>query len=74
MAERTIGEAVESCLGDCRARKLADSTITSYAKTLEHLQTFCEDGGPRFIEELDLGVLRVRDAQVKSHRFPLLCA
>ncbi|MEK7752189.1 MAG: tyrosine-type recombinase/integrase, partial [Acidobacteriota bacterium] len=53
---RTIGEAIESYLGDCRARKLAESTARSYSKTLEHLKTFCDGAGVHNIQEVDLGL------------------
>ncbi len=53
----TIRGAVESYLGDCRARNLAASTLVSYQQTLEYLTAFCEARGRRDITALDLGVL-----------------
>jgi site-specific recombinase XerD len=54
---RTVSDAVESYLSDCRARKLAAGTIRRYTEALKHLKAFCEGGGVESIEELDLGVL-----------------
>src|SRR5215813_714590 len=42
---------IESYLGDCRARNLADSTITSYEKTLEHLEVFCRGRAAAHIDQ-----------------------
>ena len=54
---RSLSDAVESYLGDCRARNLAESTITSYRKTLEYLTDFCKGNELRQIQEVDLGIL-----------------
>jgi hypothetical protein len=37
-----IGKAFESYFGDCRRRKLADSTIISYHVTLDFFEAFCK--------------------------------
>jgi site-specific recombinase XerD len=36
-----ISEAIESYIEDCRARRLAESTVRSYQKTLHHFEAFC---------------------------------
>jgi site-specific recombinase XerD len=53
----SVADAINSYLGDCRARNLADSTIGSYVKTLEHLSTFCTSKGIRAMDGIDLGAL-----------------
>jgi integrase/recombinase XerD len=50
--ERTIDSAVASYLEDCRTRKLADNTVTSYTKTLDHLMAFLP-GKPLNAVDLD---------------------
>ena len=54
---RTVAQAIESYLGDCQARNLAESTRVSYGKTLEHFRAFCEKAGVRYVEEIDLATL-----------------
>jgi integrase/recombinase XerD len=51
-----VRKACDSYLADCRSRKLAESTITSYSKTLEHLAEFCSRKGVWSIEECGLPV------------------
>lgn len=53
----TVKQAIESYLGDCRARKLAESTLTSYGKTLEHFQAFCDRTGVKYVQEITLTTL-----------------
>jgi site-specific recombinase XerD len=53
-ATPTLAEAIASYLGDCRARDLQDSTLTSYEKALQHLQDFCPGRGA---DQIDLAVL-----------------
>lgn len=53
----TLAGAIESYLGDCRARRLKTSTITSYRKTLDHLLAFCESRSRLNIASLDLALL-----------------
>jgi len=52
-----LSQAIESYLGDCRARRLAESTVRSYSKTLEYLTAFCAARDVRNMGELDLGLL-----------------
>jgi integrase/recombinase XerD len=52
-----LAGAVTSYLGDCRARNLSDSTLRSYAKTLEHLSAFFAERGITLIQDIDLGTL-----------------
>jgi hypothetical protein len=56
-AARTVSDAIESYLGDCKARKLADSTVYGYRKVLTHLEAFCGLAGVQFIEDLDLATI-----------------
>lgn len=49
-----LSGAIKSYLGDCAARNLAPSTISSYQKTLEHLMGFRGDLG---MDEIDLSFL-----------------
>lgn len=56
-AAKPVREAVQSYLGDCRARNLAPSTVVSYTKTLEHLQSFCDPKDARYMQEISLGTL-----------------
>ncbi len=53
----TVEHAIESYLGDCRARKLAASTITSYGKTLEHFRAFCDGAAIKYVQEITLTTL-----------------
>lgn len=59
----TVGAATglhasfDSYIGDCCARNLKQSTITSYEKTLEHLEAFCRARGVLHVDHLDLGLL-----------------
>jgi len=53
----SVADAIASYLGDCQARNLADSTVESYSKTLEHLSTFCASRGIRAMDGIDLGEL-----------------
>jgi len=53
----TLVSAINSYLGDCRARNLTKSTVVSYSKTLEHLSGFCAAAGLSLIQDIDLGVL-----------------
>ena len=53
----SIADAINSYLGDCRARNLAGSTIEGYTKTLEHLVDFCASKGIRAMDGIDLGAL-----------------
>jgi len=48
-----MADAVDAYLNDCRARKLAASTIISYTNTLGHLKTYF--GGKR-IDQIDVPV------------------
>ncbi|MGA2772312.1 MAG: site-specific integrase [Bryobacteraceae bacterium] len=52
-----VDECVQSYLGDCRARNLADSTVRSYTKTLAHLSAFCASRGIHAMDGIDLGAL-----------------
>ena len=52
-----VADAISSYLGDCRTRRLAGSTIVSYAKTLEHFQQFSDKYKVRHIAEIDLAAL-----------------
>lgn len=52
-----VPEAITSYLADCRTRRLAVSTVRSYAKTLEYFERFCEAVKARHIAEVDLAVL-----------------
>src|ERR1039458_9097804 len=54
---RSLAGAMELYLSDCRARKLKESTIISYGKTLDHLKAFMESLGLRSVEDIDLEVL-----------------
>jgi integrase/recombinase XerD len=49
-----LEKAVDIYLKDCRARELAESTIESYEKTLEHLTNFRPGA---HVDEVDLGFL-----------------
>jgi integrase/recombinase XerD len=53
----SIADAISSYLGDCRARNLANSTVESYSKTLEHLSAFCSSRSVRAMDGIDLGTL-----------------
>jgi site-specific recombinase XerD len=53
----TLGDSIDSYLGDCRARNLKGSTITSYEKTLEHLKAFCQGRGAVQVDQIDLALL-----------------
>ena len=53
----TVTEACEAFLADCRRRNLTAPTIRSYAKTLEHLRTYCEAAEVALIDEVDQGIL-----------------
>jgi len=48
--------ACDAYLADCRSRKLAESTITSYGKTLEQFKAFCLSRGMPSVEECDLAL------------------
>ena len=52
-----VPDAIASYLADCRTRRLAESTVRSYAKTLEYFERFCEAVKARHIAEVDLAVL-----------------
>src|ERR1700757_1661455 len=39
----SLDKAVGAYLDDCRARRLAESTVESYEKTLDHLKAFFPD-------------------------------
>jgi integrase/recombinase XerD len=52
-----LAHACDAYLNDCRSRKLADSTLASYGKTLDHLKAFCTSKGIRSIEECELAQL-----------------
>lgn len=57
-----ISDAITAYLEDCRARKLADSTIVSYANTLEHLKTYF--AGKR-LDQIDVpGLVQFRGARI----------
>ena len=65
--ERTIDSAVASYLEDCRTRKLAANTVTSYTKTLDHLMAFLP-GKPLSAVDLDaLSQFRSSRATVTSN-------
>lgn len=53
----SVSIAVASYLEDCRARNLAQSTLTSYTKTLQHLIHFCESRQANAMDAIDLGLL-----------------
>ena len=55
--DQTIAGCIESYLADCRARRLKESTITSYRKTLDHLRAFCESRGCVRLADADLALL-----------------
>ena len=52
-----VPDAIASYLADCRTRRLEESTVRSYAKTLEYFERFCEAVKVRHIAEVDLAVL-----------------
>ncbi len=56
-AARTLAGAIESYLADCRARKLAPSTVRGNNKPLKHLKAYCDRRGGGAVEGLDLGLL-----------------
>ncbi len=56
-APKSVKAAIESYLGDCRARKLKESTVMSYSNSLEHLRAFCEGTGITAVDQIDLGTL-----------------
>ncbi|MGA2721419.1 MAG: tyrosine-type recombinase/integrase [Bryobacteraceae bacterium] len=53
----SVAEAINSYLGDCRARNLAGSTVEGYSKSLGHLSAFCASRGIRAVDGIDLGAL-----------------
>ena len=51
-----VRRAYDAYIADCRSRNLAESTITSYEKTLEHFTAFCSLKSVSPIEECDLAM------------------
>jgi hypothetical protein len=63
-----VDDAVTTYLDDCRARKLAESTIISYTNTLLHLRNFF--AGKR-IEHIDVpSLIEFRNARSVRLRYP----
>jgi len=60
---RSLAGAIDLYLSDCRARRLKDSTITSYTKTLDHLKAFAKSKGFLSIDDMDLALLTAFRAQ-----------
>ena len=57
-----IDDAITAYLDDCRARKLADSTIISYANTLEHLKAYFVD---KRLDQIDVpGLVQFRGGRI----------
>ena len=46
-----VSHACDAYLADCKSRNLAENTVTSYGKTLDHFAAFCASKGVRSIEE-----------------------
>jgi integrase/recombinase XerD len=52
-----LRQCIDSYLGDCRARKLKDSTITRYETILAHLENYCCGRGAVDADQIDLALL-----------------
>jgi site-specific recombinase XerD len=56
-ARESVPQTVKAYLEDARARNLAQSTIQSYRKTLEHFTRFCSTHGITEISAVDVGAI-----------------
>lgn len=74
IAAPTLIACTSLYLADCEARKLQESTIKSYRKTMEHLKQFSESSGLRLMEDITLSVLtdfRARRTVTKPGKDPV---